>query len=125
MRGSTRSSSTATECRFTRPAEKSGCSRATATTGLGGSLSWPLKLAALPACIIDAELVATEEHGIADFATLQRTVSKRQEDGLALWAFDLLHAGGGFSQGLDEADLVGRRDRPGQRQRTCGASRFT
>jgi bifunctional non-homologous end joining protein LigD len=40
------------------------------------------------------ELVATDEHGIADFATLQRTVSKRQEDGLALWAFDLLHAGG-------------------------------
>jgi bifunctional non-homologous end joining protein LigD len=52
------------------------------------------ELAALPSCIIDAELVATDEAGIADFATLQRTVSKRQEDGLALWAFDLLHAGG-------------------------------
>jgi bifunctional non-homologous end joining protein LigD len=39
-------------------------------------------------------MVATDEAGIADFATLQRTVSKRQEGGLALWAFDLLHAGG-------------------------------
>jgi ATP-dependent DNA ligase len=39
-------------------------------------------LAALPACIIDSELVATDEHGIADFAALQRTVRKRQKDGL-------------------------------------------
>ena len=42
------------------------------------------ELAALPSCIIDAELVATDAHGIADFARLQRIVSKRQEDGLAL-----------------------------------------
>jgi bifunctional non-homologous end joining protein LigD len=51
-------------------------------------------LAALPSCIIDAELVATDEHGTDDFATLQRTVSKRQDDGLALWAFDLLYTVG-------------------------------
>jgi bifunctional non-homologous end joining protein LigD len=42
------------------------------------------ELAALPMCIIDAELVATDEAGIADFAKLQRTVSRRREDGLAL-----------------------------------------
>ena len=52
------------------------------------------ELAALPSCIIDAELVATDAHGIADFARLQRIVSKRQEDGLALWAFDLLYVSG-------------------------------
>ena len=52
------------------------------------------KLAALPTCVIDAELVAIDATGVADFATLRRTVSKRQEDGLALWAFDLLYARG-------------------------------
>src|SRR5262245_53118464 len=51
-------------------------------------------LAALPTCIIDAELMATEGSGVAAFAALQRIVSKRQEDGLALWAFDLLYADG-------------------------------
>jgi bifunctional non-homologous end joining protein LigD len=40
-------------------------------------------LAALPTCIVDAELVATSENGIADFRTLHRTVSKRREEGLA------------------------------------------
>ena len=39
------------------------------------------ELAAWPTCIIDAELVATDASGVADFATLQRTVTKRQEDG--------------------------------------------
>jgi bifunctional non-homologous end joining protein LigD len=52
------------------------------------------ELAELPACIIDAELVATDAAGVTDFATLQRTVSRRQEDGLGLWAFDLLYARG-------------------------------
>jgi bifunctional non-homologous end joining protein LigD len=58
------------------------------------------ELAALPTCIIDAELVATDEAGIADFATLHCTVSRRHEDGLALWAFDLLHAGGSDIRGV-------------------------
>ena len=57
-------------------------------------------LAALPTCIIDAELVATDANGIADFATLQHTVTKLQEDGLALWAFDLLYAGGEDIRGV-------------------------
>jgi bifunctional non-homologous end joining protein LigD len=52
------------------------------------------ELAALPVCIIDAELVATDAAGVTDFATLQRTVRRRQEDGLGLWAFDLLYARG-------------------------------
>jgi bifunctional non-homologous end joining protein LigD len=58
------------------------------------------ELMALPTCIIDAELVATDKHGIVDFATLQRTVSRRQEDGLGLWAFDLLYAGGRDIRGM-------------------------
>jgi len=52
------------------------------------------ELAALQTCVIDAELVATDATGVTDFATLRRTVSKRQEDGLALCAFDLLYARG-------------------------------
>jgi ATP-dependent DNA ligase len=51
------------------------------------------ELAALPTCIIDAELVATDAAGLTDFATLQRAVSRRQEGGLAWFAFDLLYAG--------------------------------
>src|SRR5262249_8559532 len=58
------------------------------------------ELARLPTCIVDAELVATDEHGIADFRRLHRTVSKRQEQGLAFFAFDLL-----FARGRDIRDL--------------------
>jgi hypothetical protein len=38
--------------------------------GLNASRALPLKLAALPACIIDAELVATDENSFADFRTI-------------------------------------------------------
>jgi bifunctional non-homologous end joining protein LigD len=44
------------------------------------------ELRALPTCILDTELVAAHEQGIADFRRLHRTVSKRQEEGLTLWA---------------------------------------
>jgi bifunctional non-homologous end joining protein LigD len=44
--------------------------------------------------------VATRESGIPDFRTLHRTVSKRQEAGLVLWAFDLL-----FARGRDIREL--------------------
>jgi bifunctional non-homologous end joining protein LigD len=53
------------------------------------------QLAVLSTCIIDAELVVTDENG-----KLQRTVSRRQEDGLAPWAFDLLNAGGKDLRGV-------------------------
>jgi bifunctional non-homologous end joining protein LigD len=60
---------------------------------------WPTRfsilaaeLRALPTCILDAEVVAAHAHGAADFRRLHRTVSKRQEEGLAFWAFDLLFA---------------------------------
>jgi bifunctional non-homologous end joining protein LigD len=51
-------------------------------------------LAVLPPCIVDAELVVAHERGVPDFRTLHRTVSTRQEEGLAFWAFDLLCARG-------------------------------
>jgi integrase len=39
------------------------------------------ELAALPACIIDAELVATDNTGKINFRTLRHTLSKRHEGG--------------------------------------------
>jgi bifunctional non-homologous end joining protein LigD len=58
------------------------------------------ELAALPACIIDAELVATDQTGKINFRTLRRSLTKRQEGNLALWAFDLLYARGRDIGGL-------------------------
>jgi bifunctional non-homologous end joining protein LigD len=52
------------------------------------------ELAALPTCVVDAELVAIDEHGGSDFRRLHRTVAKRREDRLAFWAFGLLFARG-------------------------------
>jgi bifunctional non-homologous end joining protein LigD len=75
------------------------------------------ELAALPTCIIDAELVATDATGVPDFAMFRRRVSKRQEDDFALWAFDLLYARGRDIRGMPYverkeklASLVARAD---------------
>ena len=62
------------------------------------------ELAALPTCIIDSQLVATDANGPADFATLQRTVSRRQEDGLAQWTFDLFYASGRDIRGMPDVE---------------------
>jgi bifunctional non-homologous end joining protein LigD len=39
---------------------------------------------------IDAELVASDDKGVADFAALHVLMSRRREDGLTVWAFDLM-----------------------------------
>jgi ATP-dependent DNA ligase len=53
---------------------------------------WSPATSLIPLELLTCVAVASDAHGIVDFAALQRTASKRQEDGLALWAFDLLYA---------------------------------
>src|SRR5262249_27000154 len=79
------------------------------------------ELATLLTCIIDAELVATDEHGIAEFATLQRSVSKRQEVGLELWAFDLLYADG---KDMRSVPYIGRKNRLASIVASLGSDRL-
>ncbi|WP_150291860.1 DNA ligase D [Sphingobium estronivorans] len=49
---------------------------------------------ALPAALIDGEIVALDEQGNPDFSTLQRTLKGEGKAALHLFAFDLLHLDG-------------------------------
>ncbi len=64
-------------------------------------LDWTAKFAAiakeaeaLPDSIVDGEIVALDEHGAPDFASLQAALSEEDTDALVFFAFDLLFDGG-------------------------------
>ena len=64
-------------------------------------LDWTTRFAAianqahiLPDCIIDGEIVALDQHGAPDFASLQAALSEERTDELVFYAFDLLIRGG-------------------------------
>jgi len=48
----------------------------------------------LPDCIIDGEVVALDQNGVPDFATLQAALSEGRSEDLIYFVFDLLYAGG-------------------------------
>ena len=63
-------------------------------------LDWTSKFGAiaararsLPDCIVDGEIVALDEHGAPDFASLQAALSEEHTDDLVFFAFDLLFDG--------------------------------
>jgi hypothetical protein len=87
--GCTRSSSTATASRSTRSAGRSRCSPGMATTGQHTFPSLPTNCERCRHASSTPSSWAPSTSG-----GLHRTVSKRQEEGLALWAFDLLYARG-------------------------------
>ena len=64
--------------------------------------------AALPDCIIDGEVVALDENGASDFASLQAAISEGRSQDLIYFAFDLLNEGG---KDLTQLSLVDRKDR--------------
>ena len=64
--------------------------------------------AALPACIIDGEVVALDDSGASDFASLQAAISEGRSHDLIYFAFDLLNEGG---KDLRPLNLIQRKDR--------------
>src|SRR5579875_1081523 len=48
----------------------------------------------LPDCLIDGEIVALDENGVPDFASLQAALSEKADGDLIFFAFDLLFANG-------------------------------
>lgn len=51
------------------------------------------RAASLPDCIVDGEVVALDQHGAPDFASLQAALSEERTDDLVFYAFDLLIRG--------------------------------
>ena len=64
--------------------------------------------ATLPPCIIDGEVVALDENGASDFASLQAAISEGRSQDLIYFAFDLLNEGG---KDLTQLSLVDRKER--------------
>ena len=76
-------------------------------------LDWAAKFEAiagaaahLPDVIIDGEIVALDDHGAPDFASLQAAISEQKTDDLVFFAFDLLFDGDKDLRGLP---LAGRK----------------
>ncbi len=67
--------------------------------------------------IIDAELVSTDSDGIADFGTLHRLMSRRREDGLVAWAFDMMMLDGRDIRALPYVERKAKLDQIVQRSR--------
>ena len=66
------------------------------------------RAAGLPDAIIDGEIVALDEDGAPDFASMQAALSEENTDDLVFFAFDLLFAG---SEDLRNRPLHARKDR--------------
>ncbi|HEY4172064.1 MAG TPA: DNA ligase D, partial [Rhodopila sp.] len=89
-------------------------------------LDWTSKFGAiaraakgLPDCIVDGEVVALDEVGAPDFASLQAALSEERTDDLVYYAFDLLFDG---QDDLTKAPLSGRKAHLEQRLKELGDS---
>ena len=80
-----------------------GAARLRTRQGIDWTEKFPAIAAAartLPDCLLDGEIVATDEHGAPDFAALQAALSDRKTDDLVFFAFDALYASGDDLRGL-------------------------
>ena len=64
--------------------------------------------AALPDAIVDGEIVALDDHGAPDFASLQAALSEGKSDDLVFYAFDLLVEGADDLRGRPLSDRKAR-----------------
>ncbi|HEX3994326.1 MAG TPA: DNA ligase D [Acetobacteraceae bacterium] len=71
----------------------------------------------LPDCIVDGEVVALDEVGAPDFASLQAALSEARTDDLVYYAFDLLFDG---QDDLTKAPLSERKARLDRRLKALG-----
>ncbi len=78
-------------------------------------LDWTSRFAAvadvaagLPDCLVDGEVVALDDTGAPDFASLQAALSEGQTQNLIFYAFDLLHDG---RRDMREEPLSRRKER--------------
>ncbi len=64
--------------------------------------------AALPDCIVDGEVVATDAHGVPSFSALQLALSEQRSADMVYFAFDLLFEG---KRDLRAQPLIARKQR--------------